>query len=81
MNGTAKEAGLKIGLGVAVAVLSGAAIWGLAWGWNNDEALDVHSASVESHPLIQQKMNSNYEKIQLQLGNIEEKLDEALDDG
>jgi hypothetical protein len=80
MSPAVKKTSMGIGLGVAVAALGSAAAWGLGWGFVNDENLDDHVASVESHPIIQQKMNSNYEKIQLQLGNIEEKLDRALGD-
>ncbi len=62
MNG--KEAGLKIGVALSVLVLGGAAAWGLGWGFTNDENLDEHAGSAESHPIISQAIKNNYDRIQ-----------------
>ncbi len=88
----AKENGLKVGLGVAVAVLAGAAMWGLGWGYTNDEDLDNHRAIADPHPILSKEIQNNYDKIQIQqaaivgdveeikgsLKSIDDKLDAAL---
>jgi len=91
MNHT-KETGLKVGFGALVAVLAGAAMWGLGWGFVNDEDLDNHRAIAEPHPILSKEIQNNYDKIQIQqqaiVGDVEEikgslksidaKLDRAL---
>ncbi len=88
----AKENGLKVGLGVAAAVLASVAMWGLGWGYMNDEDLDNHRAIAEPHPILSKEIQNNYDKIQIQqqaiVGDVEEikgslksidaKLDRAL---
>ncbi len=95
MNGQTKETGMKIGLGVAVAALSSIAIWGLGWGFTNDEALDDHRAIADPHPILAKEIQHNYDKIQIQqqaivddvqeikgsMKSIDDKLDRALEDG
>ena len=56
--------GMRIGVGAAVAVLGGAAAWGLGWGFVNDEDLDEHTAAVMPHPILSQAIQNNYDRIQ-----------------
>ena len=91
----AKETGLKIGAALAILILGSGAVWGLGWGFANDEAMDDHAAAVQPHPILQERIDNNYEKIQIQqqaivgdveeikgsLKSIDDKLDRALDDG
>ena len=41
--------------------------------------LVVHDGSSEAHPVLRERMNGNYEKIQIQQQAIDEKIDRVLE--
>lgn len=68
MNG--KDVGKNIFAAAGAMLIAAAAIWVFS-----------HASTATPHPILTAEMESNYEKIQLQLENIEGKLDRALDGG
>jgi len=68
MNG--KEVGSKVFTGAGAVLIAAGLIWVFS-----------HASSEKPHPILSGEMESNYEKIQIQLKSIDDKLDRALDNG
>ncbi len=68
MNG--KEVGSKVFTGAGAVLMAAGLIWVFS-----------HASAAKPHPILSSEMESNYEKIQIQLKSIDDKLDLALADG
>ena len=65
MNG--REMGSKVFTGAGAVLMAAAVLWVFS-----------HASTSKPHPILSSEIESNYEKIQIQLENIEGKLDRAL---
>ena len=66
MNG--KEMGKNVFAGAGAVLMAAAVFWVFS-----------HASAEKPHAILSKEIDSNYEKIQIQLANIEGKLDRALE--